>query len=279
MIKKIERADGRLAHQLRPLTVSYNSFGYADGSVLFSLGNTKVLCAITLQAGVPAFLKGKKTGWLTAEYSLMPTSTKTRVQRDSSQKYNGRSIEIARLIGRSLRTVINLHKLGERTIIVDCDVLQADGGTRTACITAAFLALRQAVKKWVTDGVLVESILIDELAAISIGLKNQEVLLDIDYAEDSLIDADYNFVLNRSGSIVEVQGTTESKAIPWPLFYTMCSVAAEGIKKLFEQLDEISPNSIEDDVKNDQSEQPVFLSHTSKGMLNALTKYHLKLSD
>ena len=168
---------------------------------------------------------------------MMPTSTHMRSQRESAQKYNGRSIEIARLIGRSLRTVVDLSKIGERTITIDCDVLQADGGTRTACITGAFIALRRAVAKWIGDGIISESIITDELAAISAGIKNGSALLDIDYAEDSTIDADYNFVLTRSGAIIEIQGTTESKAIAWPLFNEMCSLASQGVQQLFEQID------------------------------------------
>ena len=267
----MKRAGGRFAHQLRPFSISYECFGYADGAVLLSMGNTKVLCAVTLQTGVPAFLKGKRTGWLTAEYALMPTSTHIRSQRESAQKYNGRSVEIARLIGRTLRTVVDLNKLGERTITIDCDVLQADGGTRTACITGAFIALRRAVAQWLENGLITESIIIDELAAISAGVKDGHALLDIDYAEDSAIDADYNFIFTRSGNIVEIQGTTESKAISWPLFNEMCSLALQGVQELFVQIDAYEQ-------KLQDMQKTVFIPSVSQGLSKALKK-HTSSSD
>ncbi len=265
----IKRADGRRADQLRPFSIHIDSFGYADGSVIVSLGQTKVLCAVTLQTGVPPFLKGKRTGWLTAEYALMPTSTQTRSQRDSNQKINGRSVEISRLIGRSLRTVVDLNKLGERTITIDCDVLQADGGTRTACITGAFIALRRAEAQWLKEGLIIESVIVDELAAISAGVKNGVALLDIDYAEDSTIDADYNFVLTRSGSIVEIQGTTEAKAIAWPLFNDMCHLATQGIKDIFGLIDKAEVK------KTAKQEHIPAMNAVSRGLSDALKKYTL----
>lgn len=265
----IKRADGRHADQLRSFSIHSDSFGYADGSVILSLGETKVLCAVTLQAGVPAFLKGKRTGWLTAEYSLMPTSTHTRSQRDSGQKVNGRAVEISRLIGRSLRTIVDLNKLGERTIIIDCDVLQADGGTRTACITGAFVALRHAESKWLREGIITEAIIHDEIAAISAGAKDGSALLDINYAEDSTIDADYNFVLTRSGAIVEIQGTTETKAIAWPLFNDMCRLATQGIKEIFAYIDKLDNKAA---FKQDNT---IRMPAVSRGLSNALKKYTL----
>lgn len=238
MSQELIRVDGRSVHQLRPITVTYNAFGYAAGSVLFALGNTKVLCSVSIAQGVPSFLKGKKTGWLHAEYALLPTSTQVRIQRDShTPKPNGRAIEISRLIGRVLRMVVDLDAIGERTITVDCDVLQADGGTRTACITASYLALRQAVAHWNARGDLEHSILKDELAAISVGLKGDQVLLDIDYQEDSEIDADYNFVITRSGIIVEVQGSLERGALHWWQFNQMCQRAQQGIDQIFSTID------------------------------------------
>lgn len=232
------RTHGRSSQQLRPISFSNNTFGYADSSVLFEMGNTKILCSITLQQGVPHFLKGTKTGWLTAEYALLPTATAQRVQRESQgQKLNGRSVEIARLIGRSLRSIIDFAALGEQTILVDCDVLQADGGTRTAAITGAALALKYAQHKWLTHGKVHRPFLTDEIAAISVGLSKGEPLLDIDYQEDMSIDADYNFVLTKSGSIVEIQGTAEKKQVSWESFNQLCITARRGIEQLFAIID------------------------------------------
>jgi ribonuclease PH len=180
------------------------------------MGKTKVLCAVSLQQGVPHFLRGKKTGWLTAEYSLLPASTPIRTVREiTANKRNGRTIEISRVIGRALRSVVNLDPLGEQTIFIDCDVLQADGGTRTACITGAYLALKAAVAQWLHRGIISETILIDELAAISVGLAQDTVLLDLDFIEDSATEADFNFVLTRSGKIIELQGSAEKFPIKW----------------------------------------------------------------
>lgn len=244
MTKSITRYNGRAFDQVRPISITYNAFGYADASVLMEIGNTKVLCTVTLTPGVPPFLKGTKTGWLTAEYALLPTSTVNRTQREgASQKYNGRSVEIARFIGRSLRTMVDLSRLGERTITVDCDVLQADGGTRTACITASALALKTAVQKWNHNGLIAQSIIIDDIAALSVGLADAQPLLDIDYQEDIAINADYNFVLSRSGSIIEIQGTAEKGQVSWQAFEKMCRMAQEGIKKLFVHLDTLHTQS------------------------------------
>ncbi|HZW60793.1 MAG TPA: ribonuclease PH, partial [Candidatus Babeliales bacterium] len=207
-------------------------------SVLFELGNTKVLCSISLQTGVPPFLKGKKTGWLTAEYAMLPSATTIRTPRESSTgQKNGRSIEISRLIGRSLRSVVNLQSIGEQTIMIDCDVLQADGGTRTACITGACLALSKAEMKWLASGIISKPLLIDKLAAISVGLTNQSALLDIDFAEDNACQADYNFVLTESGSIVEVQGTAEKSPITWQQMEQVYQLAQQGVSQLFALFD------------------------------------------
>lgn len=236
----IKRHDGRGAADVRPVTCILNPFGYADGSVLLKLGKTQVYCAVTMQNGVPPFLRGQGVGWLTAEYSLLPTSTQVRKQRDAvATKPNSRSIEISRLIGRVLRSVINMNGFGERTITIDCDVLQADGGTRTACITASYLALRKAVTCWLASGTLRSNIITDELAAISVGILGEDVLLDIDYQEDSSVDGDFNFVLTRSGSIVEVQGTAEKKPISWVLFERARLLAQIGVESLCEALYEV----------------------------------------
>lgn len=259
MTNTVVRHNGRSKSQLRPISFSQNLFGYADSSVLFEMGNTKILCSVTLQAGVPHFLKGTRTGWLTAEYALLPTATTQRIQRESAgQKLNGRSVEIARLIGRSLRSIIDCAVLGEQTIVVDCDVLQADGGTRTAAITGAALALKYAQQKWLAQGRLHSRVLLDDLAAISVGLHNGEPLLDIDYQEDAAIDADYNFVLTRSGSIIEIQGTAEKKHVSWEAFNRLCSCAQQGIKELFQVLDAASNK--ENSATHDAGSKAAFFS-------------------
>ena len=238
MERQVQRALGRSYNQLRPVTISYNIFGYAAGSVLFELGNTKVLCSVTLQPGVPPFLKGTKQGWLTAEYAMLPTSSQQRVARESSSgKRNDRAIEISRLIGRSLRSILDLSLLGERTIMVDCDVLEADGSTRTASITGAFVALKAAQEHWIKAGNISAPLLIDELVAVSAGVMGQSVLLDLDYSEDSVIDADYNFVITRNGKLIEIQGAAEKNAISWSEFDQMKQVVSGGVKKMFDLLD------------------------------------------
>jgi ribonuclease PH len=238
MQNTIKRISGRAAHQLRPLKISYDTFGYADASVFLELGNTKVLCSITLQQGVPPFLKGKKVGWLTAEYAMLPSATTVRTQREStSHQKNGRSVEISRLIGRCLRSTVNLEALGERTIVVDCDVLQADGSTRTVCITGASLALKRAVEYWLSARIISHNIFVESIAAVSVGLTQNQALLDLDFAEDSVIDADFNFVITRSGTIIEMQGTAEKKPVSWQDFAAIGTLAQHGIDQLFEQID------------------------------------------
>lgn len=228
------RSSGRTASQLRSLKVSYGIFGYASSSVLFEMGNTKVLCSVTMQQGVPPFLKGSGTGWLNAEYAMLPTSTTIRSQRDgTSYKKNGRGIEISRLIGRSLRSVVDLSKIGERTITIDCDVLQADGGTRTACITASYFALVHAVECWVAAKELQETIIKDAIAAISAGVYQGIPILDPDFQEDSDIDADFNFVITKSGNIIEIQGTAEKNPVSWQQFEALRSLATQGVAQLF----------------------------------------------
>jgi ribonuclease PH len=235
----MKRIDGRAHDVLRDVRVSYNAYGYADVSVLFELGNTKVLCAVTLQNNVPPFLRGTKTGWLTAEYAMLPTATSVRTQREASAlKQSGRSVEIARLIGRSLRSMVNLALLGERTITIDCDVLQADGGTRVASITGASLALHKAVQQWLDQGIISENILIDRVAAISAGIMQGHALLDLSFQEDSAIDADFNFVCSRSGGVVEIQGTAEKGPIAWSDFEMVRNLAVQGIDTLFTLFDQ-----------------------------------------
>lgn len=228
------RPDGRLYDQLRPLTVHYDSYGYADASVLLELGGTKVLCAVSLQQGVPPFLKGTRTGWLKAEYAMLPIATQSRTQREASAATrSGRSVEISRLIGRSLRSMLDLNVLGERTVMVDCDVLQADGGTRTACITAASLALCKANERWIEQRLINKSMIVERLVGISVGVVNNQPLLDLSFQEDSSVDADFNLVLTESGSIVELQGTGERKAVAWTTFEQVWKVALQGAAALF----------------------------------------------
>lgn len=233
------RRDGRLPETLRNIKVTFNAFGYAAGSVLFEIGNTKVMCCASLQPGVPKFLKGKKTGWLTAEYSMLPMSSQERIEREATtMRRNGRSVEISRLIGRSLRTIIDFDKIGEKTIYIDCDVLQADGGTRTACITGSCLALRAAVVYWLENKIISQNILKGGLASVSVGVFEGLPLLDLSYDEDSRADADFNFVITDSDKIVELQGAAEGSSISWDQFEGVKNLACSGTKKLFELCDE-----------------------------------------
>ena len=230
-----DRANGRLFDQIRPIRVTYDAFGYASGSVLFELGNTKVLCAVSLALGVPPFLKGSRTGWLTAEYAMLPTSTASRTQREAvTQKRSGRGTEISRLIGRALRAIINLDVLGERTISIDCDVLQADGGTRTAAISGAYLALQQAQQYWLADKIINQPCIIGDIAAISVGMVDGIPMVDLDCAEDNRAEADFNFMLNSSGAIIEIQGAVEQGApVAWVDFEAMRHLAVSGVKTIF----------------------------------------------
>lgn len=205
------RHDGRAVQQLRPIKIETNVFKHPEGSVVISFGDTKVICSATLEDSVPPFLRGSVSGWVTAEYSMLPRATNTRNRRESAKgKLSGRTMEIQRLIGRSLRAVIDLEKLGERSIIVDCDVIQADGGTRTASITGGFVALRLAVNKLLASGELAEDPIKEHLAAISVGmLPDGTVVTDLDYLEDSSAAVDMNLVMTESGRFVEIQGTGE----------------------------------------------------------------------
>lgn len=204
------RSDGRKSDELRPLTIETDVMKYAEGSAIIKAGNTHVICSATVEESVPPFLKDSGSGWVTAEYSMLPRSTHTRSRRDASKgRVNARAQEIQRLIGRSLRAVIDLDKLSERSIIVDCDVLQADGGTRTASITGAFVALHQAINGLLEKGLLEENPIKDFVAAVSAGIIDAEPMLDLCYEEDSKADVDMNIVMTGSGELVEVQGTAE----------------------------------------------------------------------
>lgn len=228
------RNDGRPYDKIRPIKVTYDVFEYAAGSVLFELGKTKILCAVTFAPGVPQFLRNSGQGWLTAEYSLLPASTQQRIQRDSSaMKVSGRSMEISRLIGRSLRSVVDVSHIGENTIWVDCDVMQADGGTRTASINAAYLALKQAEERLLAQGKIKAPLLKDTIASISAGILDGEALLDLNFEEDNKAIADLNFVLTKSGKIVEIQGTAEGEPIAWEDFEKIKNLVHKGIKQIF----------------------------------------------
>ncbi|AXG38127.1 ribonuclease PH [Enterococcus gilvus] len=205
------RHDGRTIQQLRPIKIETNVFKHPEGSVVISFGDTKVICSATLEDSVPPFLRGSETGWVTAEYSMLPRATNTRNRRESAKgKVTGRTMEIQRLIGRSLRAVVDLEKLGEKNIIIDCDVIQADGGTRTASITGGFVALRLAINKLLATGELLEDPIKEHLAAISVGiLPDGTIVTDLDYSEDSSAAVDMNLVMTESGRFVEIQGTGE----------------------------------------------------------------------
>ncbi|OGQ50736.1 MAG: ribonuclease PH [Deltaproteobacteria bacterium RIFCSPLOWO2_02_FULL_53_8] len=231
--KQPRRIDGRAHDELRPVTITRNYLKFAEGAVLIEMGDTKVLCTATSEEKVPPFLKGSGKGWLTAEYSMLPRSTKKRVQRESSTgKVGGRTHEIQRLIGRSLRSVFDLSLFGERTIYVDCDVIQADGGTRTASITGAYLAVHDTLAMLQADGVMTAMAEKDTIAAISVGIVNGSPCLDLNYDEDSRADVDMNIIMTGSGRFVEVQGTAEMSAFSRDELNALLDLASKGIGEL-----------------------------------------------
>jgi ribonuclease PH len=227
------RFDGRKKNQLRPLKITRNFIKHAEGSVLIEMGDTKVICTATVEERVPPFLRDQKKGWVSAEYAMIPRSTKERMSRESSRgKVGGRTHEIQRLIGRSLRSVTDTVALGERTIWIDCDVIQADGGTRTASITGSFVALVDALTSLRKEGKIKTMPIRDYLAAISVGKVNGELLLDLNYPEDSKAEVDMNVVMTGGGRYVEVQGTAEQEPFQKKEFDGLMKLAASGIKKL-----------------------------------------------
>ena len=228
----MKRADGRAYDQLRPIKITPGFQSFAEGSALIELGRTQVLCSVSVEDRVPAFLKGGGSGWLTAVYAMLPRATVTRTARESNTKISGRSQEIQRLIGRCLRGVTNLSSLGERTLTVDCDVIQADGGTRTAAITGAYVALYQACQNLMSMGVISSSPLKCGIAATSVGIMRGYMLLDLCYDEDSNAAVDVNVVMTSQGEFVEVQGTAEGKPFARETMDGMVSLASEGITKL-----------------------------------------------
>ena len=223
----------RANDSLRNIKITPHFLPHADGSVLIECGNTKVICTATIDANVPPFLRGKGEGWVTAEYGMLPASTQSRMKPEASAgKQSGRTQEIQRLIGRSLRACVDMKKLGERQILIDCDVIQADGGTRTASITGAFVALRIAVQKMLNDGRLPENPLIGSVAAISVGVVNGIPLLDLDYPEDSGCDSDINLVMLNADKIIEIQGTAEGAAFSLDELQTLIALGQKGIREL-----------------------------------------------
>jgi len=227
------RPSSRAPDQLRTVSLETGVNRYAEGSCLVTFGHTKVLVTASLETGVPPFLKGKGQGWVTAEYGMLPRATHTRGRREAAQgKQSGRTQEIQRLVGRSLRAVVDMKALGERQISIDCDVIQADGGTRTASITGAWVALKMACDYLLVEGVIKSQPVIDQVAAISCGVFNGVPVLDLDYEEDSNAEADANFVLTGSGSIVEVQATGEKRGFSRAEFDQLFALATKGIEEL-----------------------------------------------
>lgn len=227
------RNDKRKANELRTIFLGPNFAKYAEGSCFVKFGDTHVICTATVEEKVPPFLRNTGTGWITAEYGMLPRATHTRVDREASKgKQSGRTQEIQRLIGRSLRAVIDLSLLGERQIRIDCDVLQADGGTRTASITGAYVAMHQAVTKLVKNKTLARTPILDQVAAISCGILKDEALLDLNYEEDSTAEVDANFVITGSGNLVEIQATAEKGSFGDEAFANMLKLARDGITEL-----------------------------------------------
>ena len=228
------RLDGRGAESLRDVRITREYLKHAEGAVLVEFGDTKVICTASVEEGVPSFLRGKGSGWVTAEYSMLPRATHTRSPREAAKgKIGGRTHEIQRLIGRSLRAVTDLTLLGERSVFIDCDVIQADGGTRTASITGAYVALVDAIKWLMTKGLVTESPIREAVAAVSVGIVAGVPLLDLNYQEDSSAEVDMNFVMTSSDRFVEVQGTAEGKPFTVAEMDAMRALAMNGIRRLY----------------------------------------------
>lgn len=227
------RRTERAADALRPVRITPHFLPHTDGSVLIEAGNTKIICTATIDENVPPFLRGKNQGWVTAEYGMLPASTASRMRREAAAgKQSGRTQEIQRLIGRSLRAAVDLAQLGERQILIDCDVIQADGGTRTASITGAYVALSLAVAKLLADGRLACSPIRDSVAAVSVGVVGGVPLLDLDYPEDSGCDSDVNLIMTGSGKIIEIQGTAEGAPFDFAELEALLALGKKGISEL-----------------------------------------------
>ncbi len=230
-----QRPSGRAPADLRPVSIERHFTKHAAGSVLVSFGDTRVICTASVEERVPPWLRGKDSGWLTAEYGMLPGATGSRNGREAARgKQGGRTVEIQRLIGRSLRAVMDLKGLGPRSVTIDCDVIQADGGTRTASITGGYVALVDAMNKLVADGKVKASPLHGQLAAVSVGIYNGEPVLDLDYAEDSQAETDMNVVMNEAGGFIEIQGTAEGHAFSRPELDGLLGHAEKGIGELIE---------------------------------------------
>ncbi|NDI37171.1 ribonuclease PH [Chengkuizengella sediminis] len=229
------RIDGRSNNELRPIKITTDFNKYAEGSVLIEFGDTKVICTASIEDRVPPFLKGQGKGWINAEYSMLPRATQTRNQREAAKgKLSGRTMEIQRLIGRSLRSVVNLKALGERTITLDCDVIQADGGTRTTSISGAFVATALAINKFFKGKQLPQFPLTDYLASVSVGIVNEKALLDLNYKEDSTAKVDMNVVMTGQGKFVELQGTGEDAPFSKEEFTELVDLAESGIQTIIQ---------------------------------------------
>ena len=238
-----QRTDGRRPQQLRPFSVTWNPMGFALSSLVVRTGRTAVLCSVCLEENVPRWRKGEGLGWLSAEYRLLPGSTPQR-QRRELLKLSGRTQEIQRLIGRSLRAVIDMKRLGERTLLIDCDVIQADAGTRTAAVTGAWLALEQACRTLLDQGILEESPLVDQVAAVSVGLDDGQALLDLDYSEDSRAEVDLNVVQAGDGRLLEIQGTAEGAPFSRSQLNGLLDLAEPGLTSLMKaQRDALNKHS------------------------------------
>ena len=231
----MERIDNRNHNQLRDITIEPNVNIHAEGSVLISFGNTKVICNASIENNVPRWMKNSDEGWVTGEYGMLPRSTNERMSREAARgKQSGRTQEIQRLIGRSLRASIDFTKLGENTVVIDCDVLQADGGTRTASITGGYVALHMAVLNSLNENLLKENPLVNKIAATSIGLIGNEILLDLCYKEDSEAGADFNLVMADNGNIIEIQGAAEKQNFDIDTVNKVLEIGSLGIKEIFE---------------------------------------------
>lgn len=228
------RPSGRELDQLRQLSMTKNYTKHAEGSVLIECGDTKVICTASVEDRVPGFLRNQGKGWVTAEYGMLPRSTSSRMRREANQgKQGGRTMEIQRLIGRSLRACIDTEKLGERTITLDCDVIQADGGTRTASISGAYVALALAINSLIEKGSLKESPLVSQIAAISVGIYNGSPVLDLDYDEDCVAETDMNIVMNSEGGFIEIQGTAEGAAFSGDELNALLDLGRKGTNEIF----------------------------------------------
>ena len=236
----MNRNDQRLHDELRPIEMNLGIQSYAEGSVLIKSGDTHVICSASVEESVPNFLKDQNKGWITAEYNMLPRATLTRTRRENIKK--GRTHEIQRLIGRCLRTSVDLNSIGERSILIDCDVIQADGGTRTASITGGYVALYLAILDLVKKNKIDKMPAISQIAAVSVGILEHQVLLDLCYEEDSGADADFNIVMNRNSDFIEVQGTAEHRPYSKKLLEEVLYVATNGIKQLFAKQNEVISN-------------------------------------